>query len=137
MRKLKPKELGNECYVLVDTSILMLINKGIDVISFLKEEGCKCLVTPSVLLELEKHARSVGKKRVAAKWALEVVKRECSVLDVERKKRADDEIVESALRFHLPVATADVGLRRKVLRKVPTIYYRESQHRLEKDWWWE
>ncbi len=95
------------------------------------------MVTPSVLFELEKHTKGLGKKRIASRWALEMVKHECVLLEIEPKKRADDEIVECALNYRLPVATADVELRRRVLRKVPTIYYRESERRLEKDWWWE
>ncbi len=94
------------------------------------------MLTPSVIKELEKHASSVGKKRLAARWALDVIENVCYVLEMETERRADDEIVKAALTYRLPVATADVELRRRVLRKVPTIYFRESQNRLERDWWW-
>ncbi|UXD21402.1 SSU processome protein Utp24 [Ignicoccus pacificus DSM 13166] len=125
-------------YVLVDTSILLLLGEGIDVIDQLESFGCKCVVTRSVLRELEKHEKNGGKRGRSARLAKRIIEQRCFILETDLNyKRADDELCEIALRYGVPVATADMGLRRRLLRKVPTFYYRESQRRVMSDDYWD
>ena len=130
--KAKPKS-----YVLVDTSILMLLNEKPDLLEDLLSLGLRCVITTTVLKELEKYVSKVGRKGNAAKLALKVVESSCYFLKTQGRKWADEEIVEIALRYSVPVATADLELRRKLLRKVPTFYYRKSQRKLESDDYYE
>ncbi len=130
-------KINPRSFVLVDTSILMLIGERPNLLEWLSARGLKCVVTTTVLRELEKLARKAGKKGMNAKLALKVVETQCYLLEVEGKKWADDELVELALKYSVPVATADMGLRRRLLRKVPTFYYRESQNKIVSDDYYE
>ncbi len=139
MKVIEVEELSKEPkrYVLVDTSILLLLGEGVAVLEQLEEYGCKCVVTKSVIKELEKHASKPGKKGRNAKLSLKIAEMKCLLLNYDKEfKRADDELVEIALKYGVPVATADLGLRRRLLRKVPTFYYRESQRRVMSDDYW-
>ena len=121
-------------FVIVDTSLLLLLAEGVAVIDQLEEWGYTCLVTPTVLKELKRLSGSKGKKGKASLLALKIVEKKCKLLEVGGEYRwADDEIAEISLRYGLPVATADRGLRRRLRGRVPTLYYRESQRRVERD----
>ena len=123
--------LKSKRYALVDTSVLMLYANGVDVIGQLEEMGLKCLVLDKVIKELEKLTLEGGKRGKAAKLALSIASKRCKILEYNGvNKHTDDAIVEVALKYALPVVTADMGLRKRLLRRVPTIYYRESQNRL-------
>jgi rRNA-processing protein FCF1 len=90
-----------------------------------------------VLEELKRHAGGGGKKGRAARLALRVVEEKCLMLkDGLPYRRADDELVELSLRYGVPVATADLKLRKRLLRRSPTFYYRESQRRIMSDDYW-
>jgi len=121
-------------FVLVDTSLLLLMIEGIPVLQQLEEMGYSCLVTPLVIKELTKLSKSNDKRGRASRFALRVVERKCNLIVTQGNyKLADDEIVEIVSRYGIPVATADKGLRRRVRGRVPTLYYRESQRRIEVD----
>ncbi|ALU12504.1 hypothetical protein EYM_04585 [Ignicoccus islandicus DSM 13165] len=130
-------ESSPRSYVLVDTSVLMLIEERANVLEDLTSRGLKCVVTTTVLRELEKLSKMGGRKGLAARLALKVVQSSCYVLPTEGRKWADEELVDIALRYSVPVATADLELRRKLLRKVPTFYYRKTQRRMESDDYFE
>ena len=115
---------------LVDTSLLLLIGEGVDVFEQLKDFGAVCVVPSSVLEELKRLAAERSKRGRSARLALSLIEKNCFLITDRIAKRADDDIVELALKYGLSVATADMGLRRRLLRKVPTIYYREAQRRL-------
>ncbi|ABU81230.1 PIN domain-containing protein [Ignicoccus hospitalis] len=132
MRVLDERELERlkRRLVIADTSVLLLIAEGIDVIGQIEEMGGLCAVTPSVLRELERISEEQSKRGRAARLVLPIVLEQCPILNANLERRTDDDIVSIALRYGLAVATADKGLRRRLLRKVPTIYYREAQRRL-------
>ena len=135
MKEIDEAELANrpQRYVLVDTSLLMLMIEGVAVLDQLEEFGKKCVVTTSVLKELERHLSKGGRKARAARLALEIVKRKCFHLPTRGSKIADEEIKEIALEYRVAVATADIRMRKGLLRRIPTFYYRESQARVEYD----
>ena len=119
-----------ERIALFDTSALMLYIEGVDPIGQVERMGLKCAVLDKVIEELERLSKETGKRGKAARLALSIAKSKCLVLKYSGNKRhTDDAIVEVALEKCIPVVTADSGLRRRLLRKVPTIYYRESQTR--------
>ena len=119
-----------ERIALFDTSALMLYIEGIDPIGQVESMGLKCAVLDKVIRELERLSKETGKRGKAARLALSIVKSKCIIIKYfGNKKHTDDAIVEVALERGIPVVTADRGLRRRLLRKVPTIYYRESQRR--------
>lgn len=131
------KELRNEDLkrlkrrlVLVDTSLLMLLGEGINVLEQLMDLGAICVVPISVLEELKKLASRGGPRGRKADLVLRVIENDCMLLRERLAKHTDDDIVALALKYGLAVATADVELRRRILRKVPTLYYRESQRRV-------
>ncbi len=132
MKKLEPKDLERMRgrIALVDTSLLMLLADGIDVLDQLESRGAICVVPKSVLEELKRHASSPGRKGRAAKLVLSIIENRCYLLDERIEKHTDDDIVALALKYKLAVATADKGLRRRLLRKVPTLYLREGQRRI-------
>ena len=126
-------------YVLLDASILMLAYEGVDVfreIERVLDSKPKCLVLKSTLEELERlAAKAKPKRRMAARFALELVKRYCEVVDYSPRKGEDPDTL--FLRFVLehgdvmPV-TADNELRRRLREKgIPNIYYRRERHGLE------
>ena len=136
MKRLSVEELVRrpKRYALVDTSILLLLAEGVSALDQLEESGCRCVITPKVLEELQRHVRRGGKRGRAARLALEVIGNRCYFLEVDSNaKRADDELVEISTRYRVPVATADLKLRKKLLRRVPTFYYRENQRRIVSD----
>jgi len=116
--------------VLVDTSLLLFLGEGIDVVDQIEELGGICVVPVSVIEELEKLASLAGKRSASARLALNVVKKRCRLLPIRYAKHADDDIIAIALKHRIAVATADKGLRRRLLRKVPTLYLREGQRRV-------
>jgi len=131
------KELRNEDLerlkrrlVLVDTSLLMLLGEGVNVLEQLMDFGAICLIPMSVLEELKKLASQGRPRGRKAKLALRIIENECVLLKERLAKHTDDDIVALALKYGLAVATADVELRRRVLRKVPTLYFRKSQRRV-------
>ncbi len=119
---------------LFDTSALMLYLEGIDVIEQVEKMGLKCAILDKVFEELKKLSEEPGKKGKAARLALDIVRSKCITMKYQgRKKHTDDAIVETAIKMRIPVVTADMELRRRLLRRVPTIYYRESQRRFMSD----
>ncbi len=124
--------------VLLDTNMLMLNARGIDVfeqIGDLLLSNPEFYVVKPVIDELEAiKSRGGVKERKAADLALELVRRKCRVIDVERKpgESVDDIIVRVAAEKGFIVATSDRELRRKLRRKgIPEIYYREEKQLLE------
>ncbi len=123
-----------ERIALFDTSALMLYIEGIDSIEQVESMGLKCAVLDKVVEELKRLSEEATKRGRAARLALSIIKSKCLVIKyLGKKKHTDDAIVEVALEKGIPVVTADRGLRRRLLRKVPTIYYRESQRRFLSD----
>ncbi len=124
--------------VLLDTNILMLIGRGIDVFTQIEElldTKPEYYVIKPVIWELKKIAVHGGvKERKAAKLALELVRRKCRIIETSLPpgKTVDDLLLETALEKGFIVATSDRGLRRR-LRKagIPEIYFREEKQLLE------
>jgi len=125
--------------VLLDASILMLAYEGVDVLGEIErilDSKPKCLVLKPTLEELERLAvKAKPKRRIAARFAIELIKRYCEVVDYKSCKDEDPDTL--FLRFVLehgdvmPV-TADNELRRRLREKgIPNIYYRRERHGLE------
>ena len=129
-----PRKMG----VLLDTNILMLIGRGIDIFTQIKElldTKPEYYVIEPVVKELEKiFAHGGVKERKAAKLALELVKKRCRVIEISLSpdKSADDLLLEIALREGFIVATNDRELRRRLREAgIPEIYFREEKQLLE------
>ena len=129
-----PRKIG----VLLDTNILMLIGRGIDIFTQIEElldTKPEYYVIEPVVKELEKIIAHGGvKERKAAKLALELVKKRCRVIEISLSpdKSADDLLLEIALREGFIVATNDRELRRRLREAgIPEIYFREEKQLLE------
>ena len=129
-----PRKMG----VLLDTNILMLIGRGIDIFTQIEElldTKPEYYVIEPVVKELEKIVAHGGvKERKAAKLALELVKKRCRVIEISLSpdKSADDLLLEIALREGFIVATNDRELRRRLREAgIPEIYFREEKQLLE------
>mgnify|MGYP000268171827 FL=1 len=129
-----PRKMG----VLLDTNILMLIGRGIDIFTQIEElldTKPEYYVIEPVVKELEKiFAHGGVKERKAAKLALELVKKRCRVIEISLSpdKSADDLLLEIALREGFIVATNDRELRRRLREAgIPEIYFREEKQLLE------
>lgn len=129
-----PRKIG----VLLDTNILMLIGRGIDIFTQIEElldTKPEYYVIEPVVKELEKiFAHGGVKERKAAKLALELVKKRCRVIEISLSpdKSADDLLLEIALREGFIVATNDRELRRRLREAgIPEIYFREEKQLLE------
>ena len=129
-----PRKMG----ILLDTNILMLIGRGIDIFTQIEElldTKPEYYVIEPVVKELEKIVAHGGvKERKAAKLALELVKKKCRVIEVSLSpdKSVDDLLLEIALRKGFIVATNDRELRRRLREAgIPEIYFREEKQLLE------
>lgn len=124
--------------VLLDTNMLMLFGKGVNIFDQIEElliSKPEFYVIKPVVDELKKIAEKgrVKDKRVA-KLALQAVEKYCRIIDIDVKQgmKVDDLIVEVASREKFVVATNDKELRRRLREKgIPEIYYREEKHLLE------
>ncbi len=124
--------------VLLDTNMLMLLGKGVDVFEQIEEillTKPEYYVIKPVIEELERIASRGGvKERKAARLALDIVKKKCRVIDIERPRgvTVDDLILDIASKEKFIVATNDRVLRRRLREKgLPEIYFREEKHLLE------
>ncbi len=124
--------------VLLDTNMLMLIGKGIDVftqIEDLLEAKVEFYVIKPVLKELEKIATKGNlKERKSARLALNLINKYCKVIEIEKPSgtSVDELLAYLASRQGFIVATNDKELRRKLReRGIPEIYFREEKHLLE------
>lgn len=129
-----PRKIG----ILLDTNILMLIGRGIDIFTQIEElldTKPEYYVIEPVVKELEKIIAHGGvKERKAAKLALELVKKKCRVIEISLSpdKSVDDLLLEIALREGFIVATNDRELRRRLREAgIPEIYFREEKQLLE------
>ena len=129
-----PRKIG----ILLDTNILMLIGRGIDIFTQIEElldTKPEYYVIEPVVKELEKiFAHGGVKERKAAKLALELVKKKCRVIEISLSpdKSVDDLLLEIALREGFIVATNDRELRRRLREAgIPEIYFREEKQLLE------
>ena len=129
-----PRKIG----VLLDTNILMLIGRGIDIFTQIEElldTKPEYYVIEPVVKELGKIIAHGGvKERKAAELALELVKKKCRVIEVSLSpdKSVDDLLLEIALRKGFIVATNDRELRRRLREAgIPEIYFREEKQLLE------
>jgi len=129
-----PRKIG----ILLDTNILMLIGRGIDIFTQIEElldTKPEYYVIEPVVKELEKIVAHGGvKERKAAKLALELVKKKCRVIEISLSpdKSVDDLLLEIALREGFIVATNDRELRRRLREAgIPEIYFREEKQLLE------
>lgn len=124
--------------VLLDTNMLMLFGRGINVFEQIEEllaSKPEYYVIKPVVEELEKIIEKGGvKEKKAARLALNAVKRYCSIIDIEKPPgvEVDDLIVHVAEKNKFIVATNDRELRKKLRgRGVPEIYFREEKKLLE------
>ena len=129
-----PRKIG----ILLDTNILMLIGRGIDIFTQIEElldTKPEYYVIEPVVKELEKIIAHGGvRERKAAKLALELVKKKCRVIEISLSphKSVDDLLLEIALREGFIVATNDRELRRRLREAgIPEIYFREEKQLLE------
>lgn len=129
-----PRRIG----VLLDTNILMLISRGIDVftqIEELLEAKPEYYVLEPVIKELEKIIAQGGvKERKAAKLALELIRKKCRIIEVPLTpgKTVDDLLLEIAFRRGFIIATNDRELRKRLREMgIPEIYFREEKQLLE------
>jgi len=129
-----PRKMG----ILLDTNILMLIGRGIDIFTQIEElldTKPEYYVIEPVVKELGKIIAHGGvKERKAAELALELVKKKCRVIEVSLSpdKSVDDLLLEIALRKGFIVATNDRELRRRLREAgIPEIYFREEKQLLE------
>ncbi|RLG83348.1 MAG: 30S processome protein Utp24 [Thermoprotei archaeon] len=129
-----PRKMG----VLLDTNILMLIGRGIDIFTQIEElldTKPEYYVIEPVVKELEKIIAHGGvKERKAAKLALELVKKKCRIIEISLSpdKSVDDLLLEIALREGFIVATNDRELRRRLREAgILEIYFREEKQLLE------
>jgi len=120
----------------LDASVLMLIYDGVAIFEEIENvlgSIPKCVVPKQVLDELEKIARrGQPKKRRAALLALDVIKRNCSIVEPSGAT-GDDAIIDYVASDcdAIPV-TADRELRRRLReRGIPHIYYRAEKKGLE------
>lgn len=129
-----PRKMG----ILLDTNILMLIGRGIDIFTQIEElldTKPEYYVIEPVVKELEKIIVHGGvKERKSAELALKLVKKKCRVIEVSLSsdKSVDDLLLEIALRKGFIVATNDRELRRRLREAgIPEIYFREEKQLLE------
>ena len=132
--------------VVADTNFLMLIPQGLASPTLLLEaleRSYEILVPSTVLEELRMLASAapLAKTRRLARSVLSMLESgRLQVRIVEAEGDVDDSIVVVARRLSssgdpVVVATNDRALRRRLrMLGIPTLYYRESEGRLEVDW---
>lgn len=132
--------------VVADTNFLMLIPQGLASPTLLLEaleRSYEILVPSTVLEELRMLASTapLAKTRRLARSVLSMLESgRLQVRIVEAEGDVDDSIVVVARRLAsigdpIVVATNDRALRRRLrMLGIPTLYYRESEGRLEVDW---
>ena len=142
-------EIKGRRILLIDSSLLMLPISGrrtgrinIEAAIFEVSEGMKPCVLESTIEELKIiREKKIGKKRLAADFALELIKRMklCIIpVDEDVKKKveemknkirkwevSDNILLEMAKRLNATVATTDLELRDKLRKEgVPVLYLR-------------
>ncbi len=124
--------------VLLDTNMLMLIGKGIDVFDQISEilvTKPEFYIVKQVINELNKIKEKGGiKERKTVELVLRLIKEKCKIINIDVKEYAsvDDLILELASEEGYIVATNDRELRKKLRKKgVPQIYLREEKYLLE------
>ena len=133
--------------VLADTNFLMYIASGLIPPSLILDAlntRYTLLVCKEILEELERLERSAPRlstRRLAGRTRVIIPKLNPIVVpcsNESRDKPVDDILVDFASRCsdaRIVLATCDRELRRKARRRgIPTLYYRESERRLETDW---
>ncbi len=131
--------------LLIDSNTLIMMASGLIAPSMLDEtlaSSYRLYITDAVARELEKLAGSHPRpttRRLAA-LALRLASMLGAAMLATGEDDADDSL-EAAARtlrasgLRVVVATSDRSLRRRLRRLgVPTMYYRESEGRLEVDW---
>ena len=101
----------------IDTNVLIYIfTQKVDVFSQLRELGFKKFLFPKqVITELENLEKSLnGKKRIAAKFALQLIEKckECEVREIEARG-SDDAIIKLAKEEDAVIISNDKELRKK------------------------
>ena len=119
--------------ILLDTNMLLLIASGLNVFEQIEEKLATrpiYIVLKPIIEELEKLTRkSQPSIRRKAKFALEIAKKYCKIIDIEAspKEKVDDIILEYATKHGVAVATNDKELRKKLRENgIPEIYLREE-----------
>ncbi len=132
--------------VLADTNFLIMIVKGEitpTLILDTLERSYALLVCDTIVSELKQLSTSAPhlSTRRAAKRALEILNNIPNTCIIECPEgKADDSILLAALYLKdggtsVVLATSDRELRRRARQVgIPTLYYRESERRLEVDW---
>ncbi len=129
--------------VLVDSSFLMIaFELPLDVFGELEKilsVQVEPVILPPVVEELERLAsRGKPKVRRIALSALKLADK-CVRLNVERKQgeTVDDYLVRVAKELKLPVATADLDLKRRLRSEgIPSAFLRGGR-KLELEGWWD
>jgi len=129
--------------IIVDSNILMIpFEYGFDVLGELEKVlsvKVEPVLLPPIVEELERlTSKGRPKIRRLASSALKLAEK-FARLEYERKpgEKVDDYLVRVALETGLPVATADLKLRRRLRSEgIPTVYIRAGR-RVEFEGWWD
>ncbi len=115
-----------DCKVLLDSSVLLQVYEGVDVVDLMYEEVGKCsyYVLDSVVNELSRISlSSKGPKGRAARLALDYIqRRNVAVISTESLKASGDEAILNFFRRNpyfrdeFVVATNDDNLKKELLR---------------------
>ncbi len=126
------------CCVVLDTNMLMLAYKGIDIFTQIEElltTKCEFIVLRKVCDELVNILnKGSPKERKAAQYALKLVEKYCKIVDYEEPdiQKVDELILLYALNNKCFIASNDKELRRKARALgLPEIYFREEKQMLE------
>ena len=117
----------------IDTNVLMYsFLEKVDVFSQLRELGFKKFYVPSkVVEELERLKISLtGKERLASKFALRLIERNCKVVDVEARG-TDLALIELARSKNCVLITNDKNLRRMAKESGVRVGYLRELKRIE------
>ncbi len=125
------------CRIILDTSVLMLVYEGIDVIELIEdamERKCEYYVPDKVLEELKHLAEtSRGRRGAAARLALKYVQGRASPLNLGIDAPTADEAIKEFAASNPQewiVATADHGMRRALKKAgVRVITWWPGKHR--------
>lgn len=110
-----------KCAVL-DTNVLMYIFLyKVDIFSQLKEYGINKYIIPSqVFEELKSLEKSKGNEKRAAKFALNLIRLNCEIVEVDAKG-ADNALIKIAKEYGCYLITNDKALRKKARNNKITV----------------
>jgi hypothetical protein len=119
--------------IILDTNFLMIPYQfNVDIFKEIErviEEGYELITLDSVVKELKRMKKSRGKDAIAAKVALELIKKKNVKVIKTKEKKVDNTIIKLADKNTI-VATNDKVLREKLKNKNVKVLYLRSRKRL-------